>query len=427
MDQRTAMQTTYKKHLLERISKQLASDDFLSAEQLSVSEIPADVGHFLIQALQRRGTLEARDLIDTRSSWFDFESSSVRRSCLEFITSMSKQARFPRADFDKALARAVDTCVDYVINPAPTLARFVISTGQHSNSEQAIRRRAGYFLYYGYLLEGVETYLAKQPPDEYESSRLDAYLRKIDQNRCETLSTEAWMRLLHPVLSLSRFVSAHEEEISVELVCAFLEQKNVETLTESVRSAGNESNGFLDVSRLESVIQHVLEPKVIVQESHVATPGVSDGSSQNSSGDLPLWKQYARDDQATTSETLGNTGSESPAEPLWKTYQTDEPDEAIASSTGATSDAYTPSAVLSNEEKLLGDSSQHRSRFIQDLFGGDERAYLVAIDQLLAEKSWPGASSVLASQVFRKHQVDIYSATAIAFTDAVESGIKQQN
>lgn len=433
------MLTTLKERLSDLVTRHISSDEFHSATELTGPDIPADIGHFLLQALKRRAGLEARDLLRFSSPWFDFESAPTRQTVIEFITSLAKQAHYPHADFEHTLPRAVSMCCDYLIHPVSTLAAFAVASPDKPYSEQAVRRRAGYFLHYPYILEAVHTYLSSTPIDEVERSRLESHLRRRDEELCASMTAEEWMQLLSPLIVTSKLAFPENGGVPVELITLFMKEKQTDNLVASVGEAGEKTGGFLSTADLDVAIRSVLEPKI--EERPCATPGVDlkQGTGSESTNDLPLWKQYARADRGTTSEALSSAAAEPSAEPLWKSYQTGEPPDAGRSpnpSIDAPERTLDPSYVTperaqpvpvtsSNEPGLLGDAFQHRTRFIRELFDGDEREYLVTIDRLSATRSWQDASDILISDVFQRHQVDIYSETAVAFTNAVENRIKQ--
>jgi len=443
------MLTTLKERLSDLIARKVSSDEFHAATELAGPVIPADIGHFLGQTLERRAGLEAKDLLRFSSPWFDFESAPIRHTVIEFITSLARQARFPQADFEHALERAVSTCCDYLIHPVNTLVVFSIPSSENANTEKAVLRRASYFLHYPYILEGVQTYLSRTQEEDIERSGMANHLRRIDEEKCASMTTDDWMQLFSPLIAATKLVFSESGGVPVELITAFMEEKQANTLLASVREAGERTGEFLSTADLDAAIRSVLEPKI--EERPIPPevfdtpdgpipPEVFDTPDDTGSGatkDLPLWKQFAGKDQNSTSEAINKAS----AEPLWKSYQTGVPSDTRreADPRGGTpkpkpestyvAPEWANSAVahVSDESGLLGDSIQLRSQFIRELFGGDEREYLLTIDRLSAVLSWHDASSILTSDVFRRHQVDIYSETAVAFTNAVENGIKQLN
>ena len=78
------------------------------------------------------------------------------------------------------------------------------------------------------------------------------------------------------------------------------------------------------------------------------------------------------------------------------------------------------------EREVLGEPGiQNRDVFIRNLFGGNKAAYETVLKSLHEAHSWAEASKIVAEEVFKKYQVNIYGETAVAFTDAVEKRFRR--
>jgi hypothetical protein len=58
---------------------------------------------------------------------------------------------------------------------------------------------------------------------------------------------------------------------------------------------------------------------------------------------------------------------------------------------------------------------------VENLFLSDGASYDRVVRAIAVCKTWPDASKVIADNVFRANNVNIYSEPAVAFTDAVEA------
>ncbi|MDX1430312.1 MAG: hypothetical protein R3282_08495, partial [Rhodothermales bacterium] len=97
--------------------------------------------------------------------------------------------------------------------------------------------------------------------------------------------------------------------------------------------------------------------------------------------------------------------------PLWQQYRAVKP-----STSKAAPDLHELELAV-----LGSDAAGNRRSFIGELFGGEEDAYLATIGHLARTKTWSEASQVIAEQVFKRYQINIYSEPAVAFTNAVEA------
>ena len=74
------------------------------------------------------------------------------------------------------------------------------------------------------------------------------------------------------------------------------------------------------------------------------------------------------------------------------------------------------------ELTVLGSGAMERREwFVGALFGGSRDDYAATLRRLADAPDWTSATQIIASDVFRKHRVNIYSEASIAFTDAVEA------
>ena len=79
------------------------------------------------------------------------------------------------------------------------------------------------------------------------------------------------------------------------------------------------------------------------------------------------------------------------------------------------------------EHSVLGSfGASNRDMFVEHLFAGSEQGYEHLLGALQELGSWDEASQLIAEEVFKKHQVNIYSPAAIMFTESIEEQYRQQ-
>ncbi len=213
-----------------------------------------------------------------------------------------------------------------------------------------------------------------------------------------------------------------EEDVEVEPVAALEAESELE---------GAESATEDPVGEPEPVGQpEAEEPEALPEES-----GDELDSEPDAEGE-PLWKRFvAGDGQPDAPPGASSLSGDHASGPLWQRFfdglRTIPPaappsDEAAELERMETTEP-TPAPLEGSdldalERRVLGRASaRRRRRFVRDLFGGDGDAYAKALRALDATESWTEASGVIARDVFRPHGVDIYSAPAVEFTDAVQA------
>ena len=122
----------------------------------------------------------------------------------------------------------------------------------------------------------------------------------------------------------------------------------------------------------------------------------------------PLWKRF-QSGPSPASPSAKPPEGEDDGTPLWQRFQPE-------------ADEDTPAEVTTTLERdVLGERGpSNRALFIRELFGGSEEDYKHTLKRLRSASNWGRASQIIAEDVFRTHQVNIYSDPAVLFTNAVE-------
>lgn len=141
--------------------------------------------------------------------------------------------------------------------------------------------------------------------------------------------------------------------------------------------------------------------------------------TQEEKKETPMWQRFMSEeelelakenDQEQEEEELFSTFSEAENEeeedylekPIFDLTQNQEPDEE----------------EIARLRELL---KTERDYFLEQIFGGSERAYDEAIEDLAAKKDWRSASRYLESEVFKRNMIDMYSEQAVDLTDRLHS------
>jgi hypothetical protein len=154
----------------------------------------------------------------------------------------------------------------------------------------------------------------------------------------------------------------------------------------------------------------------------------------------PLWARFRHERDERLSDAVADEGAET--EPSEQQASTSSPSESNASPPGASlheasrtaADGTTSSSARGGatdldaleQQALGGGKPPHRAVYIRQLFGGDQSAYQHVLQRLADADSWSEASQIIASDIFRKHKVNIYSDAAVHFTNAVESRFREE-
>ena len=147
--------------------------------------------------------------------------------------------------------------------------------------------------------------------------------------------------------------------------------------------------------------------------ANISDQNTGEMKSADPETDVPMWKSFldrgdvvnddtpfALDDSEDDEDLLDEDGFiETPI------YDFTEDDEPFKESFG-------------NLSNWLSDE---RERFIDEIFGGSETAYDIALAEIINYDKWKQASKFLEHEIFSRNRIDLYSEVAVDFTDRLHT------
>lgn len=403
-----------------------------SVEALESSSIPGGVRHFLMSALERRAEMEASKLLASQSEWFDFQNDEFQSVLHQAVLALRKTAHFPPSEWHRAVRQAVETVLNYLITPVPTLCEFAFSEHKDWIPTIDLQRKSKYFSDYPYVARAVDAFISRKDDQKISRAEFENALSHLDVKMTLAHDASAWIGLLRPLIGLMSSLDLGASGLPVSFATEFFESKLRPEIAASITAAATERGAdMITVESLESIIKMSLEQTASEPASSPSSSGTakSDGGKsapsgestdpdgtelENSNVEIPLWKKF----QKKAMKNRPADSSITKTQPLWKTFKTDdekpsqEKEESVTPSNAGDPD---------NGRIVLGSALSRRNRYVQELFGGSEEAFLAVMTHLAHAADWTSASSIIAEHVFRPYQVDIYSSIAVDFTNAVES------
>lgn len=133
----------------------------------------------------------------------------------------------------------------------------------------------------------------------------------------------------------------------------------------------------------------------------------------------PMWQRFMSHEEKQEMEFRKiedqEAGKEKPEEPE------EEPDE----------DGFVEEPVIDLTEDNEADQTQsgqlrkllidEQDRFIEEIFSGSEEAFDEAVEEIAAKDNWRSASRYIEKEIYKRNLVDMYSETAVDFTDRLQS------
>ena len=414
----------------------------VGSSDLRESGLPEGLVHFLLQTLDRRARLEAERIFRSPSTWFDQDDPNFQDLMQETAQRMTALARFPADEWPRASRQAAETMLAFLIEPASTLSHFAFSGESGSMAASDLRRRAGYFSWYPYMGKAVDAWLTRQDQQRVDRVSFEATMVHLDRKLTADYDPDQWMGLLQPLSNLMQFAGIQPAGMPVSMVVRFFEAKDQAVSAAAIASAARQHQAdMITLPSLRAVLEASMRPSPSTDSSEApppeprtptpappaVDPPVTDPPADDT--DLPLWKRF----QQRTGQPEGSPGSPTQepvqAQPLWKSFE-----QRSGASEGPSSGHVHPDSDptahgypvheapgLESQHIVLGTAVRRRDRFIKNLFHGQEDAFTAVMEELAEAPDWATASALIAERVFRPYRIDIYSDTAVDFTNAVEA------
>lgn len=387
--------------------------------------MPQALAHFLTARLRQRAAQETEAF--ERSAWINHDHPEVREARHAFRETLEKHAQIPKTAWEAELRRAVEQVTAYLVRPVDTLARFVFEDEENAIPVREIMQKLRFFAAYPYLHEAVKAYIEQRDVGVLDRARFTSLLTRVDRQMTVDYAPEDWIRLLDPLFELSAVAYPKEDGVSISLLHTFFSAKDATASVQHLEGAKTQ-NGTRRLTREQ--LHQILEgrtPEEEAPEVEEAVPSPAPALSEPERADepVPRWKQFRGGSPEKRAEPETSTATQAPPRPLWQQFR---PEEAIkVSSMAHTQEApesgrEAPADLDELERVVLGPrGAKDRQHFIKHLFKGSREDYEAVLRRLRTVDSWSKASQVIAQEVFRKNQVNIYSDPAVAFTDAVEA------
>ncbi len=446
--------------LYERLLRSFPADQAYTPADWEADVMPSPVRHYLTHLLRHHRRREARHLRRARTNWVNYDHPEMERATRTFLDAAEDHVQVPQDQWTDTLRTATQRTTDYLVRPVPTLTSFVFETSNATASVSQIQWRMRFLEPYAYLRNAIEAYAEKRDRESFKAEAFERILRRVDERMTADFDADRWLRLLDPLFEMA-YRATGRKQVSSSLLRTFFEEKNASRLVDRLATHERDSDTISPDTLRHLLEGTATEPASDRHDAAAAPPAeppldpalpdpadppnfMSSSEDRNSDEATPMWKQFEQNRSRRSAET---TEDNQESQPLWTQFQkrksppSSDTDATSSSSspvsspsetspTGPTRDS-SPSAPESSsslsalEQEVFGaNHSPNRTVYIRELFQGDENAYRRLLERLHTTESWSVASQIIARDVFRANQVNIYSDTAIHFTDGVEASFK---
>ena len=418
-----------------------------------LASLPYAVGHYLSRRLESYSRREFDDSKLKTSPWFASDVPEVDRALEVLKLALGQHAHYPENVWDDELKAASDSISRFAVAPVRTLSSRLSHASFADASDEALINEVRNFSAYPLFLSETEAWITE---GKIRSWSVD-YPRLIREEIGEWAkhnSPQDWTVLVRPIYSLADEMG--DDEVSIELIGILFEDLDLGSYFQRIdayakRNGRKKISGDEYVRALSSEITEVevqeefAFPDVASENQPVPTidpvpetvsPDVSPdrlaAEDREPATPEPIWKKFQdklnapltsvpaqapRTSEYSTEVQPSDVG-EQINNPLWERFR--------GESQTSVSTSGNVQAITVNDDYILGNlETQTRERFVAELFGGRENEFKSVVQKLNEVKTWNEASQIIADEIFRKNRVNIYSETAVDFTNIVEKRLRK--
>lgn len=459
-------------HLVEQTAAALIGRLPAGARYFSLSDLEsAGFPDFLVRriSMELENNL-ASSIVPPKSDWADMQAEPVIAAWEHFLYAIHEATRMPAVHAKTVIETSVEDLLDLVVEPRTQVLNNLFGREQVLKTEE-LSERVSWLVVFGFLGEAIVKYAQRKSLESVSREQAEKIIAAIDDKIVASFTPLTWVQSLDP------FFSMVGDLAEPDVLARYFADRNRPKLADLLhrRSAAISRTDLVELLSLPDFDEAAAEASYMKHESVagkiVETPAVPQLEIQMEAPDTAaqpddevpfdaeqigqplggteemepefLEKQvepqserfddvveekkmppaeekplFARFVQENVEKTPPVT-AETPAEPLWKRFS----QPAGSSIIDLTGPSAVPDPRLDRLQFLLSDKKE---TLLFEIFAGDEDAWNATLETLAAFKEWPPAGKYIASDIFKKNKVNMYSEPAIDFLDRIQSFFLEQ-
>ncbi len=452
-----------------------------------LTQLPYAVGHNLSRKLERQALHEFDTSTLSNSRWYNFEEPEVQRAREVLRLALVQHARFPKDTWEEELRLSADAITRFALSPIATLSSRLSHASFEDAGQDALINEVKNYSAYPLFLNETESWIRGGHIRSWTVD-YPKLIREEIASWASHNSPNDWTVLVRPLYDLADEMGDAEIDIHLieylfddlgltsyfERIKRHAAMNNltkididgyVDALAESIPEA-EEEFAFPNINNESADIGQVDEAKADATRVATEAPDlfaqVELDDTSEPELEVQLEEEPALEARAEEQPVPAPAADRDPAEPepIWKKFQ-EKLNAPLARTTAEKKPQQTASEFaqkepeLSNDEKLnnplwetfrddsekvkaevlleaaqdnylMGSLEQTtRSRFVDELFNGEEKEFTTVVQKLNEVSTWNEASQIIADEIFRKNRVNIYSEAAVDFTNIIEKRLRK--
>ncbi|WP_022836169.1 hypothetical protein [Salisaeta longa] len=169
--------------------------------------VPPPVEHFL-KALARHQSIREADRLEAATSgWVNYDAPALQDAAQQFWNAVQAHPQIPADAWADACTQAARYVVQYLVDPAQTLAAFTYADVDGAVPTARVERHLDFFQPYGYLARALSGYIEKRGLDTLTAQKLTTFIAYVDAQYTSDYAAAAWQKLLRPLFDLAAYAT----------------------------------------------------------------------------------------------------------------------------------------------------------------------------------------------------------------------------
>lgn len=416
-------------------------EEFLYAEHLEQAGLPEMLRSWVVTLLEHQ---LQETLTPPMTEWADLDREETRAAWLAFRAAAARRVRLPRAYIPAVMQTALGDVLEQLLQPRVAIPQLLF--GQESElPAETVRERSRRVLAHRRLADAVVRYMERQEADRLGREQCARIVARVDAAFLGRETPEQILGQIEPLFELFG-----HDAVDPSLLALFFGDKEMDAFANRLeelrtpverrillellheqmgREAAGEEVGKVDEAsparpttpefveqplppRPEPTPEPEKELRGALPEQFPTTPAEPVESFPDQEVVSPPVHSEPVGTESLDSEPMSPEPPEPAGEqaerPIWQQFMPQEED-----------------GEQEHLDRLRQWLRNDRDRFVEEVFGGAEDGFEVAVEELAAAADWFEASRYIQREVFDRNQVNMYAEAAIDFTDLLQSYFKE--
>ena len=384
------------------------------------------------------------------SDWANMHADSVQDAWGQFLDAIRAETRIPISFIQPVLETCIEDLLDLLSQPRTSIPDYLFGSLDTLSRDQ-LASRVGKTGVYPTLMHSLVRYCDRKKLDQLSKSEASRIIKAVDDKLTENYTALNWGQRLSPLFELmptgvdadllasffndrgmkseARAFAASDTSISKSMLIEYLSQPFSDSDDEEVEpvieddeeTKEDETDETTKVSEVEEMNEDETDDMTKVSEVEETIEAETENVADEP---VPIWKRFAPEE---TEED--DPFAEVISTPVAPSFELDTPESSGGSHPPVEEPESEPLINLYSQDaeddpraaRIFELMDDLKSEFTENLFGGDENAYVSAVTDIAKYDTYAEAGRYIKKEILDRNRVDLYSDDAVLFLDRIQT------